>query len=174
MPTAAGIASLISNAGDDAAGYNRIRGRPHQGDLPLAWQNARLVGDARTIHEFVWLSEINSVEGIMRHHAKTLKLPTRQRDAFIASRKGWRCGKGRSIHLTSDLINRFEGRARVGGKESIYLLSESGESGALRLSSSHYQSYDVTKFRIERDGVNLTPVRHVETPFSLCKTRVGR
>lgn len=113
--------------------------------------------DSRAIHEFEWFPDLKTVENVLRYHAKTLHLTRRQRDSLIASRKGRRCGKGRLIHLTADLMRRIEGRTRAGGKEPIYLLSASGEQGALKLGTSHYQSYDVTKFRISPSDYSELP-----------------
>lgn len=97
--------------------------------------------DRAAIHEIHWYAELHTEKDVVDHfrgeHPKAKK---------IDKTKLARCGAGYRIRL------RQTRPAIAGGNEWIYLISENGDCGALRLKSNAWQRYPLAKFRIGSAG----------------------
>lgn len=105
------------------------------------------------MHEIDWLPEVQSHDQVIAHYAKELAVhrvvPKHERIKRLHSKACFaNCGKGTRVRLSAATA----GIKVAGGRDSIYLVSEDGEHGSLRLWTSKYQSYSLAKCRIGSIG----------------------
>jgi hypothetical protein len=106
---------------------------------------------AAATHEFLWLPDVRTPEQALDHYLAWWneehpdppltadQRATARRDAEFVS-----CGRGVLGYLHPDLM----GVRVAGGPHHIYLLSEGGERGALRVPTSLYHGYPLDGFEV--------------------------
>ena len=106
---------------------------------------------AATTHEFLWLPDVQSSADVIEHYFRWLadEYPTESltEKHLSALRDGSEviaCGRGHAVYLSPDTV----GLRIPGGKNHIYLISEDGTRGTLRIPDGAYQSYVFAKCEI--------------------------
>lgn len=122
-----------------------VRVTYHKASTSVGWWCARVT------HEFVWLPEVRSPEDAVAHYFQWLsdKHPeSALNDKHFAKLrrrvKPVTCGRGQAVYCSPDAA-----ALRVlGGPNHIYLISESGTRGSLRIPDSAYHSYQFERCEV--------------------------
>ena len=105
--------------------------------------------DGRAIHEIDWLPGLRTPEAVLAHYAEHRPgLNRAQRDRLERAARFTKCGWGQKVRLSP----KTAGIRAAGARDAIYLISEAGLHGSLRLWSSMYQSYRLSQFKIGAVG----------------------
>ncbi|NNE00879.1 MAG: hypothetical protein HKN47_26490 [Pirellulaceae bacterium] len=104
--------------------------------------------DGAAIHQIDWLKELRTGDDVAAHHRREHDNATFDRTPLV------KCGAGQRT--------RFSRPGETGGRAAIYLISENGDHGSLRVWSNHFQRYDMRKFKVGSVGqwpdlLELTP-----------------
>jgi hypothetical protein len=123
-----------------------VRVTYHKHPQPRGWWFARVT------HEFLWLPDVRTPDQVLDHYLDwlaeehdwlaeehgLLNQELREEAEFVA------CGRGLVVYL-SPLV---AGMRVKGGHHHIYLVSEDGTHGALRIPTSLYHRYPMEKFKV--------------------------
>lgn len=140
-----------------------IRIRYHKRSITRGWW------DSAAIHEIDWLPKCRTDKDVIAHFLSELPTSRRitkqeQRKGIVAHAKFTKCGKGTKVRLNPNMAG---GLKAVGARDAIYLISNHGDAGALRVWSSPRQSYPLRSFKIGAAGDWPDFLLLTDTPLGL-------
>lgn len=116
-------------------------------------QRTRGWWDGTALHEINWFPVLKHPDAVITHYVQQLPVNRRrskreQKERILNQSRFTKCGKGLRVKFTTDMA----GLNVAGGLDAIYLISQNGTHGALRLWSSKYQSYSLRGFKVGAIG----------------------